>query len=142
MNPVVRRHAWAWVGLTAALALHVADEAAHDFLGFYNPFVMMLRDDLLIQWLPTFKFGEWLGGLIAAVMLLAAASVFALRGARWMAWISLPYGLLMLLNGLGHIGGSMWTRRMLPGVLSAPLLLGCSLWLLVAAVRRLRVSGG
>ncbi len=126
----------AWLALTIALALHVADEAWHDFLGFYNPFVMMLRDVLLWQWLPTFEFGEWLGGWIAAVVVLLALSRWA--GRRWLAWAALPYGLLMALNAMAHIGGSLYTQRMLPGTLSAPLLAGCALWLLTAAAARLR----
>lgn len=135
----VRRHAMAWVALTLTLALHVADEATHDFLGFYNPFVMMLRDVLLIQWLPTFEFGEWLAGLIAAVVLLLVAARAAFAGARWILWASFPYGVLMLANGLTHIAGSLYFQRMLPGVLSAPLLAIASLWLLIrtgAALRR------
>lgn len=126
----------AWLLLTGALALHVADEAWHDFLGFYNPFVMMLRDVLLWQWLPTFEFGEWLAGLVAAVAALLLLSRAAER--RWVAWLALPYGLLMTLNGLAHIGGSLYTQRMLPGTLSAPLLAGCAMWLIRSAIVRLR----
>ncbi|QOY86088.1 hypothetical protein [Paludibaculum fermentans] len=138
MNSVVRRHAMAWVALTLVLAVHVADEAVHDFLGFYNPFVMMLRDVLLIQWLPTYEFGEWLAGLIAAVVLLLIASRAAFRGARWIQWASLPYGLILLLNGCVHIAGSLYFQRMLPGVLSAPLLVVAGAWLLVRAAAALR----
>ncbi len=138
MNSVVRRHAMAWVALTLVLAVHVADEAMHDFLGFYNPFVMMLRDVLLIQWLPTYEFGEWLAGLIVAVVLLLVASRAAFRGARWIQWASLPYGLIMLLNGCAHIAGSLYWQRMVPGVLSAPLLVAAGAWLLVRAAAALR----
>jgi hypothetical protein len=126
----------AWLALTFALALHVADEAWNDFLGFYNPFIMMLRDVLLWQWLPTFEFGEWLAGLIAAVVLLFALSRWPDR--RWLAWAALPYGLLMTLNGLAHIGGSLWTQRLLPGTLSAPLLAICAVWLITSAISKLR----
>jgi hypothetical protein len=126
----------AWIALTAALALHVADEAWNDFLGFYNPFVMMLRDVLLWQWLPTFEFTEWLAGLMVAVVVLFALSRYA--GSRALAWFALPYGLLMTLNGLGHIGMSLYTQRLIPGVLSSPILLVCGVWLLKSAVTRLR----
>jgi hypothetical protein len=138
MNTVVRRHATAWVALTVVLAMHVLDEAVHDFLGFYNPFVMMLRDVLLIQSLPTFEFGEWLAGLIVAVVLLLLASRAAYRGARWIQWASFPYGLIMLLNGCAHITGSLLWQRMLPGVLSAPLLVVAGLWLMIRAGAALR----
>jgi hypothetical protein len=126
----------AWLALTFALAVHVADEAWNDFLGFYNPFVMMLRDVLLWQWLPTYEFAEWLTGLIAAIVLLFVLARFSDR--RWLAWLALPYGLLLTLNSLAHIGGSIWTQRMLPGTLSAPLLAGCGVWLITAAISRLR----
>ncbi|WP_321473537.1 HXXEE domain-containing protein [uncultured Paludibaculum sp.] len=138
MSQAVRRHAIAWVALTLVLALHVLDEATHDFLGFYNPFVMMLRDVLLVQWLPTFEFGEWLAGLIAAVVLLLIASRAAFGGSRWIQWVSIPYALLMVLNGCAHIAGSLYWQRMVPGVLSAPLLVIAGVWLLVRAAAALR----
>jgi hypothetical protein len=133
-----RSHAVAWVGLTLALALHVADEAVHDFLGFYNPFVMMLRDMTLITWLPTYDFGPWLGGLIVAVALLLGLSRFAFRGARWTAWAALVYSVVLFFNAAAHIGGSLWTQRLLPGVLSSPLLAAAACWLLSQAVGVLR----
>ena len=54
----------AWIFLTIALALHVLDEAVHDFLSIYNPAARALRDRLPFLPLPTFSFGVWLGGLI------------------------------------------------------------------------------
>ncbi|HEY3442431.1 MAG TPA: hypothetical protein VGK29_16860 [Paludibaculum sp.] len=126
----------AWLALTFALAVHVADEAWNDFLGFYNPFIMMLRDVLLWQWLPTFEFGEWLGGLIVAILVLFALSHWS--GRRWLAWTAIPYGLLLTGNALLHIGGSIYTQRMLPGTLSAPLLAACGVWLITSAIARLR----
>jgi hypothetical protein len=44
------RHARAWSVLVAALALHVADEAATGFLDFYNPLVLSIRKS--IPWSP------------------------------------------------------------------------------------------
>ncbi|MBI5087109.1 MAG: HXXEE domain-containing protein [Acidobacteria bacterium] len=126
----------AWFALSLALALHVADEAANDFLGFYNPFVMMLRDVTLIQWLPTFEFGPWLAGLIAAVVVLLALGRFVTE--RGLAWLAIPLGALMLLNGCGHIGMSLYTQRLIPGVLSSPVLAACSVWLLARAIAKLR----
>jgi hypothetical protein len=138
VNSLVQRHARAWLLLTSALALHVADEAAHDFLGFYNPFVMMLRDVLLWQWLPTFELTEWIVGLIVLGLLLLLLTRFAWQGARWIAWLSLPLGGLMLLNSLFHIVGSAYWQRQVPGVWSAPVLAGASVWLLISATARLR----
>lgn len=133
----VQRHGVAWLLLTAALGVHVADEALTDFLSFYNPMVTSLRERLGWWPMPTFTFDVWLTGLIVAVVLLALLSAFAFRGARAMAWASFPYGGLMLLNGLGHTLGSVYFGRLLPGVYSSPLLLAASVWLLLCARRRL-----
>ena len=51
-----RRHGWAWVGLSLALALHVTDEALNDFLSFYNPMVRRIREEVPLLPLPTFEF--------------------------------------------------------------------------------------
>lgn len=128
----VRRFGAAWLGLCAALALHVTDEALTGFLDVYNPAVQAIRQRLPFLPLPTFEFRAWLAGLIAAVLLLFALSVFAFRGARWMRWLAVPFGVLMLLNGLGHLTGSIYFRRVMPGAYSAPLLIAASIYLLVA----------
>lgn len=127
-----QRFGRAWVALTVALALHVADEAANDFLSVYNPAVRSLRERLPFLPLPEFTFAVWLSGLIAAVIILLALSPAAFRGARWLRIVSWPYGVIMLLNGLGHIGGSIYFGRLMPGVYSAPLLLAASVYLLRA----------
>lgn len=129
-----------WVALTIALAVHVADEALHDFLSFYNPVAMSLRDMLLWTWLPTFEFGAWLGGLIAAVAALLSMSWFAYYGARWMVAASLFYGLAMTFNGLLHLAASAYLQKQVPGVLSAPLLVFCGAWLMARAWRQWRVN--
>lgn len=134
-----RGMAHAWVALTLALALHVADEALHDFLSFYNPLAMSLRDMLLWTWMPTFEFGAWLGGLIGAVAALLSMSWFAFYGARWMVAASLFLGVAMTFNGLLHLGASAYLQKQVPGVWSAPLLVACGVWLVVEAVREWRV---
>jgi len=123
----------AWVTLALALALHVADEAANDFLAVYNPAVRAVRDRFPLLPLPTFTFPVWLAGLIVAVMILLALSPLAFRGVRWLRVFSVPYGVLMLLNGFGHIGSSIYFGRLMPGVYSAPLLLAASAYLLFSA---------
>ena len=119
-----------WVALCLALALHVADEATHDFLSVYNPTVLALRRRIPWLPLPTFTFPVWLAGLIAAVILLLCLSPFAFRGKRWMRPISFIFALFMTLNGLQHIAGSIYMDRFMPGVYSSPFLLAASIWLL------------
>ena len=125
----------AWLALTLALAAHVADEATTDFLGVYNPLVRAARDRLGWFPMPTFTFGVWLGGLIALVVLLLAAAPVAYRGATAIRWAAHPYSVIMLMNGLGHLGGSIYFRRWMPGTTTAPLLLAASVWLWRAARR-------
>jgi hypothetical protein len=120
----------AWAALALALALHVADEAANDFLSVYNPAAAAIRDRFPFLPLPVFTFPVWLGGLIAAVVILLALSPLACRGARWLRALSVPYGALMLLNGLGHTASSVYYGRLMPGVYSAPVLLAASGYLL------------
>jgi hypothetical protein len=133
--PCAVRHAVAWVALCLALAVHVADEALTDFLSVYNPAIISNRERLPWLPLPTFTFEVWLGGLIVAVIVLTSLTSFVLRGARWMTPLSYAFGALMLGNGLLHIAGSLQLGRPMPGVYSAPLLLGASAYLLFTVNR-------
>jgi hypothetical protein len=121
---------WAWVALCLALAVHVFDEAMTDFLSVYNPAVQAIRERLPFLPLPVFTFENWLTGLITAITILMLLSPFAFRRAGWMKAIFYPFAILMLLNGLGHIAGSFYLGRLMPGVYSAPLLLAASSYLL------------
>jgi hypothetical protein len=46
-----------------------------------------------------------------------------------------PFAAIMLLNGIGHLAGSIYFSRWMPGATTAPLLLGASIWLFRAAAR-------
>lgn len=131
------RFGWAWVGLCLALAVHVTDEALTDFLSVYNPTVLAARQRLPWLPLPVFTFRIWLGGLITAVVALLSLSRLAFRGARWVALLAYPFGVLMLFNGLLHCAGSVYLGRLMPGVYSSPLLLMASVHL-VRVARQLR----
>ena len=119
----------AWVTLCGALAIHVADEARSGFLAVYNPTV---RARLPFLPLPTFTFRIWLGGLVLAVLGLASLSPFAFAGAAWMVLPASAVAVVMLANGALHIGASLYRRRLLPGVRSAPLLIAAAVWVLVS----------
>lgn len=131
-------HGIAWVALCIALAVHVMDEAVTDFLSVYNPAVLAIRRQLPFLPLPTFSFDVWLTALIVAVVMLLSLSPFALRGANLMVPLSYLFGLLMFVNGLGHLAGSLYMQRPMPGVYSSPLLLGCSVYLLSTVRNRQR----
>ena len=127
------RFGWAWLASALALALHVTDEALTGFLSVYNPAVRILRVHVPFLPLPTFTFGGWLARLVVVICVLLALSVPAFRGARWLALAAYPLGILMLANGLAHIAGTVYMRRPMPGVYSAPLLMVTSTYLLLMA---------
>ena len=129
---------WAWLALALALGVHVADEASHDFLAVYNPSAQAMRDRLGLPFPPVFSFRVWLGGLIVAVAALLAFTRLAFAGSRALAWLGLALGILMVGNGALHIVGSVVYGRLMPGVLSAPLLLACAVLLIIATLRVLR----
>jgi hypothetical protein len=131
----------AWLLLTAAVALHVADEAANDFLGsFYNPTVISLRDRLGWFPAPTFTFEGWLAGLITGIVLLLLLTPFAYRRARWVVGLAWIYGGVMILNALGHTAISLAWGRAVAGVYSSPFLLAAAGYLLWAVAQRRSAS--
>lgn len=130
---------FAWIVLTLALALHVLDEAVHDFLSFYNPAALAVRDRLPFLPLPTFSFGAWLAGLIAGVVLLSLLSPFAFRRAVWLRPLALLLSIFMMVNAGIHIFGSLFLGSVMPGTYSAPVLLAAAVCLLVSALRYWKV---
>jgi hypothetical protein len=134
-----RRFGWAWLALALALAVHVTDEALTGFLSVYNPAVRTIRAHIPFLPLPTFTLGTWLTGLVLGICLLLALSLLAFRGIRCLVIVAYPLGILMLMNGLGHFAGSIYMRRPMPGLYSAPLLLVASAYLVLMA-KRLRAS--
>jgi hypothetical protein len=136
----------AWLALCASLMLHVTDEALTGFLSVYNPSVLAIRQTIPWFPMPVFGFGEWLGGLIAANIVLLALTPFAFRGARWLRPLAYVFAIVMLVNGLGHTLGTIFGRtfgqvhfpRPMPGFYSSPGLLAASIYMLV----RLRATSG
>jgi hypothetical protein len=122
---------WAWIALSLALAVHVTDEALTNFLSVYNPMVLAIRRRIPFLPLPTFTFRIWLTGLIGGIILLLAVSPLAFRNARWMVPLGYVFAIFMIVNGLQHIGFSIYMDRLMPGVYSSPLLLICSGYLLI-----------
>jgi hypothetical protein len=130
----------AWVLLCIALAVHVVDEAATDFLSVYNPTVQAIRKRFPFLPLPVFSFRVWLTGLCVAILLAFCLSPFAFAGRCFVIGVSFPLAVLMFGNALGHIGASVYQRRIVSGSYSAPLLLFAAAYLFVCAVRLTRGS--
>lgn len=132
----------AWILLAVALALHVTDEALTDFLSVWNPLATAVRERVPFLPLPIFTFRVWLTGLILGVLLLLALSPLAFRGARWLVPLAYFLGILMVANGLGHIAGSFYLGRLMPGVYSSPFLLAAAVYLLASVRKRHQWGGG
>lgn len=125
---------WAWVAATVALALHVADEASHDFLAWYNPRALRIRQALGgLPFPPTFTVLPWLLGLGLGILLLGALVPAAYAGRPWMRPLAFALAGIHLGNGLLHLVASLVARRPVPGVWSAPVLLLAGGWLVYAA---------
>lgn len=109
--------------LSLLLAIHVLDEASHDFLSLYNTNASAIP--ARISWLPipTFTFNSWLAGLLVVVLLLEV-SPFACRrhgfGVAWIRPLAWIFAATMVLNGLNHVAASVCLHRLAPGVESAP----------------------
>jgi hypothetical protein len=88
--------------------------------------------------MPTFTFGPWLGGLIVLVIVLALVTPGIRAGGGLATAGSFVFGVLMFMNGVGHLAGSVYFGRWLPGATTAPLLLAGSAWLLRTTWRRVR----
>lgn len=125
----------AWVALAIAIALHVTDEAVSGFLPLYNSIAESLRDSYPWVLLPTFSFSIWLTGLIVGVVLLLGLSPLVFAGKRIFQPISYFLGVLMTLNALAHIFGSIYLWALAPGVVSSPVLLLAAIALLIATDR-------
>jgi hypothetical protein len=126
---------FAWLGLGTALALHVIDEALTGFLPLYNSIVTEIRDSYPWFPMPIFTFPVWIGGLITGILILFLLSPLVFAGRLSLRYISYPLSVLMILNGLGHIGASVYWGILAPGVYSSPFLLLAAAALLVATFK-------
>jgi len=129
----------AWWLLCAAIALHVADEATHNFLAVYNPSVIAMRQYAHWLPLPVFTFKLWSVGLALGIVLLFSLSPFLSRNARWIRPFAYAVSILMIGNGLQHILGTILGRtvpsvhfpRPMPGFYSSPVLICASIYVLI-----------
>jgi hypothetical protein len=137
-----RRGALAWAALCAAFALHVVDEAANDFLLWYNPNALAIRER--IPWLrvPVFTFPVWITALTIAVIALSALTPLVRRGHRWLVPVAYVYGAIHVANAIAHTVVSIAGRWFAPGVYSAPILMAAALWLLYETDRWRRSAAG
>ncbi len=120
----------AWLLLCLAFALHVWDEAAHDFLSYYNATVLALYGHF--SWFPRMdmQFRTWLTVLVVVNVALLAFTPWAYRNARWLRPLAYAFAGIELLYGAGNILAAIRGRTVpsvhfegaAPGVYTAPLL--------------------
>ena len=127
----------AWIALGLALAIHVADEAANDFLSLYNPTALAIQQRLGFGFPPTFSFAGWLTGLMLIVLAWLSLAPLAYAGRRWLLPLATVLSVIHIANGIGHSLTSLWLERPVPGVFSSPLLIASAIWMLVV-VHRIR----
>ena len=125
----------AWISLALVFVLHVSDEASHDFLRFYNPNVRIIRQSLGIPFPPELSYPQFIGGMMALVILCAFLTPLLDRGRRWTLIVARIWAMVQIANGLQHIVTSIAVGRMMPGVLTSPLLLLIAPWLLLETLR-------
>jgi hypothetical protein len=122
-NLIQNKDGTAWILMISAISIHVFDETITDFLPFYNGLALNLRESLGFSLLPVFSFEAWLGGLIAAIIICFSLTPLVNRGGRFIRTLATLLGILMVANALGHIVGSVYSGRLLPGFWSSPFLL-------------------
>ncbi|MBZ5663330.1 MAG: hypothetical protein LAO30_01890 [Acidobacteriia bacterium] len=129
-----------WLAFGYTLALHVLDEAGHDFLSVYNPNALAIRRVLPFLPVPVFTFRQWIGSLACGLAVWLALAPLAFRGPKWLRRLAIPVAILVGIgNALGHILSSIYLRRLMPGVYSAPLILLMGIVLLRSALGMERV---
>jgi uncharacterized protein with HXXEE motif len=132
--PVDRGFGFAWISFGMAVAVHVLDEAAHDFLAVYNPNARAIRARLPFVPIPTFTLESFVTSLAIAIAIFLCLSPFAFRGMRWARVAAIPIALLAgILNAMGHTFSSIYYHRWMPGVYSSPLLVLAAIFLIATA---------
>ena len=132
----MKRNALVWLLMVTAVGIHVMDEALTGFLPFYNAQVAALRARLGFFPAPTFAFPTWITGLALTVAIGLALTRVVARGGPGIRIVCGVLALLMIGNACGHMLGSVYFGRRLPGFWSSPWLLVTSVWMMA------RVIGG
>jgi hypothetical protein len=126
-----------WRLLCLAFVMHVWDEAAHDFLSYYNSTVLALYGHF--SWFPRVDMHvrTWLAALLVANLVLLVLTPWAYRNARWLRPLAYVFAGIQLLNGTGHVLAAIRGRTVpsvqfegpAPGVYTAPLLVALAAYL-------------
>jgi len=141
-NLLKNKNATTWVLMISAVAAHVIDEASTGFLPLYNNLAQSVRASLGLSFPPTFSFETWLVGLIAAIIIGFALTPLVSRGGRLIRILTTVLGILMILNALGHMLGSVYVGRLMPGFWSSPFLLVTAVFVVIRGFSQPRPAAG
>jgi hypothetical protein len=131
----------AWLILVSSVLLHVIDEAATGFLSIYNPTALELRRHAPWLPLPTFTFAFWLSGLAVAIGIAFVVSPIAFRWPRAFRPFAVLSAVLMILNGVNHIVGTILGHTFsdisfaspMPGTYSSPTMIAAAVYVLTVS---------
>lgn len=129
------RNVIAWFLMVSAVGLHVLDETLTDFLPFYNQLITKLDEHLGFFPMPHFSFRVWIGGLILAIILGYSLIPTVNRGGKFIRVFSTILGVIMIGNASGHLLGSLYFGRILPGMWSSPLLLLTAFYVVIRGIK-------
>jgi hypothetical protein len=121
--------------MVSAVGFHVLDEALTDFLPFYNQLVSEIREGVGFFPMPTFSFGSWLTALIIAIAIGYSLIPLVNHGGKFIRVFTTALGLLMIANALGHLLGSVYFGKIIPGMWSSPFLLLAAFYVVIRGFR-------
>lgn len=133
----------AWIVSCAALAVHVIDNAATDFVGYYNSTVLALYGHF--SWFPRLdiEFRTWIIGAVVVLVVLFALTALLKRYVALFKWLAYLFAVYLFLDGCGHVAAALLGHTvpsvhfsgLPPGFYSSPLLIATSVYLLLTAMK-------
>jgi hypothetical protein len=137
LGDINRRFGVYWLFFGYTLALHVLDEAGHDFVTVFNTNALAIRRALPFLHVPVLTLQDFIGVVALFLTFLLALTPLAFRGLKWVRGLAIPVSAIAgILNGTVHILSSLYLKRLMPGVYSSPLLLLAGTLLLRSALER------
>jgi len=139
-SPAPGNFGLAWFFCAVAFALHIWDEAAHDFVDYYNATALALYGHF--SWFPRIDVGfhTWLVIFVLTNLALFGLTPWAFRDVLWLRPLAYAVVFLSLADGTGHVlvtirGQTVPSVRLegvSPGFYTSPLVLFSATYLLLS----------